>query len=61
MDLSLLKSPGVWISMITAILGLLVSQGVILSGSTLSMVVGWVVALLGSIGGHHVAASATSA
>jgi hypothetical protein len=56
MNLTILKSPGLWIGLITAVVGLLVSQGVILSGSSVDMVIGYVVAILGAIGGHHVAA-----
>lgn len=61
MNTSVLKSFGFWISVLTAIAGLLVSQGVILSGSTVDMIVGWVVTLIGTLGGHHVAAKATTA
>lgn len=48
MNLAALKSIKVWIGLVVAIAGVLVAQGVVVEGSTISEVVGWVVALLGS-------------
>jgi hypothetical protein len=56
MNLSLLKSYKLWIATAVAIIGVLVSQGVIVDGSTASQVIGWIVALLGgATAGHAVA------
>jgi hypothetical protein len=57
MNWTILKSAGFITSFITAVSGLLVAQGVVLSGSTVDHVLGYVVAILGAVGGHHLAAS----
>jgi len=58
MNTKILKSPGFWISALSAIVALLVAKGVILSGSTIDQVLGFVVALAGQLVGHTVAAPA---
>ena len=58
MNLSVLKTPGAWISILSALLGLLVTNGVVLSGSTVDTVVGWVLALGGTLTGHVIASAA---
>lgn len=55
MNLSVLKSPGTWVTLLSAVLGLLVSNGVILSGSTTDTVIGYVLALAGALTGHMIA------
>lgn len=55
MDLKVLKSPGFWITAVTAIIGLLVSSKVVLSGSTVDQVFGWILTIVGVVGGHQVA------
>jgi hypothetical protein len=57
-NVNVLKSAGFWVTVIGAILGLLVSQGVVLSGTTLDQVIGYVVTLLGAYGGHSMVTSA---
>lgn len=59
MNWEVLKSLGFITSLITAIAGLLVTQGAVLSGTTIDHVIGWIVALLGAVGGHHLAAGPT--
>lgn len=58
MNTSILKSLGFWVATAIALLGVLVSQHVIVDGSTISTVVGWVMTLLGSAGAGHQAALA---
>lgn len=55
MNLSLLKSYKLWIAVAVAIVGVLLSKGVIVEGSQLSEIVGWLVALLGGAGAGAVA------
>lgn len=47
---SALKSIAFWASVIVAILGILVSNGVVVEGTTAAEIVGWVIALLGGAG-----------
>lgn len=61
MNLTVLKSLGFIMSLITTIAGLLTSQGVILSGSTADHVVGWIVAIIGAVVGHQVTHSSATA
>lgn len=60
MNTAILKSPGFWISALSAIVALLVAKGVILSGSTIDQVLSFVVALAGQLVGHTVGSSVTS-
>ena len=56
MNTSVLKSLGFWVAAAAALLGVLVSQHVVLDGSLAATVVGWIMTLLGSAGaGHQVA------
>lgn len=50
MNLSALKSLKLWIAVAVAIIGVLVANGVVVEGSTVSQVVGWIVALIGGAG-----------
>ena len=52
-----LKTIAFWISLISALAGLLVAQGVVLHGSTLDVVAGYLVTILGIFGGHTAAAA----
>lgn len=58
MNTQILKSTGFWVTVVTTVVGLLVTQGVVLSGSSLDSVLGWVMSLAGVVGGHHIAATA---
>lgn len=57
MNWAILKSVGFITSFITAVMGLLVTQGVVLSGSTPDHVLGYAIAILGALGGHHLAST----
>ena len=59
MNLTVLKSPAFWITAIGAIVGLLISSGVVLSGSTVDHVLAYVIALVGALGGHTLAPGPT--
>jgi len=61
MNTAILKSPAFWITAITSIIGLLAAQGVVLSGSAVDHVFGWVLALAGVIGGHSAVTPAIAA
>ncbi len=61
MNLTVLKSTGFWITLVTTLVGLFISSGVVLSGSTIDQVLGYILALGGALGGHHVAATGASA
>ena len=50
-----LKTLAFWISLISALAGLLVAQGVVLHGSTVDVIAGYLVTILGIFGGHSVA------
>jgi hypothetical protein len=45
-----LKTFGFWGAIIVAVLGVLLSQGVVVEGSTVFTIVGWLMSLIGSIG-----------
>lgn len=45
-----LKSFGFWGAIIVAILGVLISQGVVVEGSTVFTIIGWLMSLIGSLG-----------
>ena len=61
MNTAVLKSPGFWIALIAALAGLLINQGVILSGSTLDTVLSYVLTLAGVLTGHMVSMPAAPA
>jgi hypothetical protein len=61
MNSAILKSPAFWLTAITTICGLLMSQGLVLSGSTLDHIVGWILALAGVVGGHSAVTPVTPA
>lgn len=57
MNTSVLKTLGFWVALITSMLGVVLSQHVVLEGSTLSAIIGWLMTFGGAIGtGHQVAA-----
>jgi hypothetical protein len=58
MNLSVLKTLGFWAAAIPVIAGLLISSGLVLDGSTVDQVIGWILALGGVIGGQKLAAPA---
>lgn len=56
---AVLKSGKFWVAILAAVAGVLISQHVVLEGSTISDVIGWALTLLGAGGaGHQVAAPA---
>lgn len=57
MNLSLLKSPKLWIAVVVAIVGVLMANGMIVEGSTPAEIVGWVLSILGGAGAGHTAAT----
>lgn len=56
MNLSVLKSLAFWVTVVPVLVGLLVSQGVILSGSSIDHIGAVIVSILGVLGGHSLAA-----
>lgn len=48
---SVLKSVGFWAAVVSTVVGVLVSQHVVVDGSTLSNVFGWLLTIAGTIGG----------
>lgn len=59
MNLTILKSIKFWVAFVVAVVGLLVSQGVVVDGSTVSNIIGWAMTLLGvGTTGHAVATTA---
>lgn len=61
-NLSVLKTVGFWVAVVTGIVGILLSQHVIADGSTVAQVLGWLLTLLGAGGtGHQIASSSTTA
>ena len=56
MNTAVFKSLAFWLSAVPVLIGLLVTQGVVLSGSTLDHVLGTLLAIIGVVGGHQVAA-----
>ncbi len=61
MNLSLLKTLGPYISLISGLLATLVASGLVLSGSTLAQVLTLLVSILGVLGGHQVTANSVAA
>jgi len=60
MNTSIFKTLAFWLSAIPVLIGLLMAQGAVLSGSTVDHILGTVMAILGVIGGHNVAAGPTT-
>lgn len=54
MNKQVLKSPGFWIAMISAIVGQLLTSGVVLAGTAPYQVLGFVLTLAGVLTGHQV-------
>lgn len=61
MNLTVLKSTSFWITAVSAIVALLLTSGVILSGSTVDHVMAYVVAILGAVTGHSMQSTAAPA
>ncbi len=53
MNLSVLKTLGFWIATAVALLGVLVSQHVVVDDSLAATIVGWLMTLLGSASAGH--------
>ena len=51
-DTSALKSAKFWLALVAAIVGLLLANGVIVSGSLAAQIVGWITALLSAVLGR---------
>lgn len=60
MNWAVIRSFGFITSFISAVTGLLVTQGVVLSGSTADHVIGWIITILGAVGGHHLASGSST-
>ena len=58
MNVAILKSLKFWIAVVIAVLGVLVSQGVVLDGSLAEQVIGWIAQILGTAGAGHAVATA---
>jgi hypothetical protein len=59
MNTTVLKTPTFWAATAAALLGVLLSQHVLVDGSTLAAAAGWVLTFIGAGGaGHQVAANA---
>lgn len=55
-DISVLKTKGFWVSLVVSVLGVVLSQHLVLEGSTLAAVIGWLLTFGGSMAtGHQVA------
>lgn len=59
MNLSVLKTAAFWVTAIPVIAGLLISSGLVLDGSAVDQVIGWILAIAGAFGGHKIAAPKT--
>lgn len=57
MDLTVLRTPAFWAAAIAALLGVLLSQHVIVGESTLASIVGWILTFMGAGGAGHQVAS----
>lgn len=57
MNLSVLKSLGFWATAIPVIAGLMISSGLVLDGSSVDQGIGWVLSILGVLGGHKLQAA----
>ncbi len=57
MNLTLLKSLKFWIAVLVAIVGVGLTQGVVVEGSTPAVIIGWIMTLLGGAGTGHAAAT----
>lgn len=56
MNLSVIRNYRFWIAVVAAVLGVSLSQGIIVEGSTLYSVVGWVLTVIGTgFGGAQLA------
>jgi hypothetical protein len=56
MNLSVLKTTGFWVTAVTVIAGLMISSGLVLDGSKVDMIIGWIMSIAGVLGGHQLAA-----
>ncbi|HEU5118659.1 MAG TPA: hypothetical protein VFT74_18825 [Isosphaeraceae bacterium] len=61
LNTAILKTVGFWVAVITAILGVLLSQHVVLDGSTAAAVIGWLMTFGGAGATGHQIASAPKA
>ena len=53
MNTSVLKSLGFWVALVSAALGVVLSQHVVTEGSMIANVIGWLLTFGGSIGAGH--------
>ena len=60
MDIIVFKSPAFWAASISAFLGVLLSQHVVVDGSAWATAVGWILTFIGAGGAGHQVASAAS-
>lgn len=56
MNLSVLKTKAFWLSAVAVIGGLMLSSGLVLDGSMLDKALGWILSIVGILGGHQLAA-----
>lgn len=59
MNLSVLKTLRFWLTAIPTLVGLALTSGLVLHGTTVDQVVGWVLAIVGILGGHSLPAPTT--
>ena len=53
MNTAVFKTLGFWVALVTSSLGVLLSQHVVMDGSTLAAVIGWIMTFGGSVGAGH--------
>lgn len=53
MNTTILKTLGFWVALISAALGVVLSQHVVTEGSTIADIIGWLLTFGGSVGVGH--------
>lgn len=53
MNTTVLKTLGFWVALISAMLGVVLSQHVVTEGSTIADIIGWLLTFGGSVGAGH--------
>lgn len=54
LNTSALKSWKLWLAVLTVVLGQLMTNGVVMSGSQAAVIVGWVLSIIAAVSGHGV-------
>lgn len=60
MNTALLRTTGFWLNLIATLAGLLLASGVVLSGSGVETVIGYLVSVIGVLGGHSMQLNAAA-